>query len=115
MLSQHVAFILVALGFATILSSFDQGNNLAAFVENCPIDVRYSGIGFAFNLGNALFGGTAPLLFSLFLAKMGPLAPAYYLVICSIISLTAIASLLNKKETSDLGFLTTEQASLPKT
>ena len=86
--------ILCALGCATLISSFDQGNNLAAFVENCPAAVRYSGIGFAFNLGNAVFGGTAPLVVSLLIIEYGKFAPAYYIMGAALVSLLTVTTLL---------------------
>ena len=96
--------MLLALAVATILSGFEQGSNLAAFVENCPIDVRYSGLGFAYNLGNSLFGGTAPLVISFIVATTNPIAPAYYLIICGLVSLPAILTLVPKKSAVNLGF-----------
>lgn len=103
--SQNTHAITAVLGIATIISSLDQGNNLAAFVENCPVDVRFSGIGFAFNVGNALFGGTAPLLFTLIAAHYGRLAPAYYLMAAAFVTLVTVSTLLNKSQISDIGFL----------
>lgn len=96
--------IFIMLSFPMMLSAFDQGNNSSAFVENCPIDVRYSGVGFAYNVGNAIFGGTAPLIFSLLNDKFGHYAPAYYLIACGCVSLVAITTLFNKKETDSIGF-----------
>ena len=88
--TQMPFWIILAMGFATLISSFDQGNNLAAFVENCPPDVRYTGIGFAFNLGNALFGGTAPFLVSWLMLNYGGLTPAYYIMGAAVITLITI-------------------------
>lgn len=109
LLSQQYLLLIFALSFATMLSSFDQGNNLAAFVENCPIDIRYSGLGFAFNVGNALFGGTTPLFVSLLILHYGPFAPAYYLMGCGLISFIAILNLLPKEQTQNQGFLTQQE------
>lgn len=102
--THHLNLILLTLSAATILSAFDQGNNLAAFVENCPIDVRYSGLGFAYNLGNAIFGGTTPLIIGLIATNINPIAPAYYVMICGGISLLAIFTLLPKKAVESVGF-----------
>lgn len=83
--------ILPALGIATVLSSMDQGNSLTAVVENCPENIRYSGIAFSYNLGMALFGGTAPLIVTLLTDNVSLFAPAYYL--CFMASITLLASL----------------------
>ena len=88
----------VALAFfiATCLSSFDQGNTLGAIVENCLPNVRYSGIAFSYNLGNAIFGGTAPFIALMLSDRFGYLAPAYYLMALSGFSLLAASTLLGK-------------------
>ena len=90
--------IVVVLGIATILSSLDQGNTLAAVVENCPENVRYSGVAFSYNLGMALFGGTAPLIVALLSAQVSLLAPSYYLLIMASISLFTATTLLDNNK-----------------
>ena len=96
------AAIVLSIGIATVLSSLDQGNSLTAVVENCPVDIRYTGVAFSYNLGMALFGGTAPFIVGLLTTKVSPLAPAYYLAIMAMISLLAIKTLVGKKETDIL-------------
>lgn len=86
--------ITLTLSIATILSSIDQGNSLPAVVENCPENVRYSGISFSYNLGMALFGGTTPLIIVLLINQFNLMAPAYYLLIMAIISFTAATTLV---------------------
>lgn len=88
--------VVFALTIATLLSSSDQGNSLSAVVENCPANVRYSGIAFSYNLGMAIFGGTAPLIVVLLTQKISIMAPAYYLVIMAAITLIAASTLLSK-------------------
>ncbi len=88
-----VAAIFIALAIATLLSSLEQGNMLVTFVENCPLSVRYSGIAFAFNLGNALFGGSVPMMVSVLTYQWGNFAPAYYLMGMTVISLMVIFTL----------------------
>lgn len=86
--------ILLALMIAAVISSLDQGNSLAAVVENCPRNVRYSGIAFSYNLGMALFGGTAPIIITLLTEKISLLAPSYYLLMMASVSLIAATTLL---------------------
>jgi len=69
---KSIILALLSLGTATILSSLEQGNTLTAIVENCPENVRYSGIAFSYNLGNALFGGGTPLVVTLLTEKNRP-------------------------------------------
>lgn len=92
------AAIILALCVATLLTSIDQGNSLAAIVENCPANIRYSGIAFSYNLGNALFGGTAPLIVTLLTQHISLTAPAYYLIVMATISLFAISKLLGNNK-----------------
>ena len=83
---KSIILALLSLGTATILSSLEQGNTLTAIVENCPENVRYSGIAFSYNLGNALFGGSTPLVVTLLTEKIGLITPAYYLIFMAAIT-----------------------------
>lgn len=96
--SKSLLLTALAIGGATILSSLDQGNTLTAIVENCPENVRYSGIAFSYNLGNALFGGTTPLLVTLLIEKVSPIAPSYYLFFMALITLITTTTLLTKNQ-----------------
>lgn len=107
--SSFLTSILLAYVIATLLSSLDQGNSLTAVVENCPAHVRYSGVAFSYNLGMALFGGTAPLITLLLTKNISSFAPAYYLMGMAVISLIAAATLLNK--TRMLEFFPVQQSS----
>lgn len=98
--NQATSAMIFAFFIATTLSSFDQGNTLAAIVENCPSNVRYSGIAFSYNLGNAIFGGTAPLIVALLTEKVGPSVPSYYLIFMAMLSLIASLTLSDKNELS---------------
>lgn len=94
---KSILLVLLSLGTATILSSLDQGNTLTAIVENCPENVRYSGIAFSYNLGNALFGGSAPLIVTLMKEKAG-LTPAYYLIFMAGITLITATTLVSNNQ-----------------
>ncbi|MCL9683602.1 MFS transporter [Legionella maioricensis] len=96
--AKSLSLALLSLGIATILSSFDQGNTLTAVVENCPENVRYSGIAFSYNLGNALFGGTTPLVVSLLTQNVSLIAPAYYLILMAGITFITATTLLSNNE-----------------
>lgn len=83
--------ILAALAIVMILSSLEQGNTLVTAIENCPVEVRYSGVSFAYSLGNAVWGGTSPLIASVLAQSVSHFAPAYYLMAMTVISLIAIS------------------------
>ncbi|MCW8444721.1 MFS transporter [Fluoribacter gormanii] len=95
---KSVTLVLLSLGTATILSSLEQGNTLTAIVENCPENVRYSGVAFSYNLGNALFGGSTPLVVTLLTEKVGLILPAYYLIFMSAITLITATTLLSNNQ-----------------
>ena len=96
--SKSILLALLSLGTATILSSLEQGNTLTAIVENCPENVRYSGIAFSYNVGNALFGGSTPLVVTLLTEKIGPMIPAYYLIFMAAITLITATTLLSNNQ-----------------
>lgn len=96
--TSEVSWVILSIGIAAFLSSLDQGNTPIAVVENCPENVRYSGIAFAYNLGVALFGGTSPFVVTVLTEKVGLIAPAYYLVVMAGISLCAASTLLNQNK-----------------
>lgn len=48
-------------------------------IQSFPPELRYSGVSLSYNLGNALFGGTTPLICTLFMQKFGTYGPAYYI------------------------------------
>lgn len=96
--TNSIGLIALALSTATILSSFNQGNILAAIVENCPENIRYSGIAFSYNLGNAVFGGTTPLIVVVLIDQFNLIAPAYYLLVMACISLLSTATLLRNNQ-----------------
>lgn len=98
--------VFAALTIATIFSALEQGNTLTTAVENFPVEVRYTSVSFSYNMGNALFGGTAPLVVSLLVQKFGVLAPAYYLIGMACLSLMAILSLPDKHKQEEDASLT---------
>ncbi len=96
--SDSTEVIVLVLGMAAVLSSLEQGNTLTAVVENCPENVRYSGIAFSYNIGMALFGGTAPLIVTLLTEQVSLLAPSYYLLIMASMSLMTATTLLGHNQ-----------------
>lgn len=85
--------VFLALSVTTLLCCLDQGNSLTTIVEHCPVDIRYSGIALAYNLGNAIFGGLAPLMLTLFIQQFGAISPAYYIIFMTSVTLAVILTL----------------------
>lgn len=50
--------------------------------------LRYSGVAFSWNIGNALFGGTTPAISTFLTEKFGFTAPAYYLAALAVLFLS---------------------------
>jgi MFS transporter, MHS family, proline/betaine transporter len=76
--------------FATTLG-FCMGPRCSLAAQIFPISIRYSAVAFSYNVANALFGGTAPLICALMVERTGTIiAPAFYLMGASIISLVCV-------------------------
>lgn len=93
LLLQHANFYAVWLAqscFALIVC-FAYATIPATFAELMPTPVRYTAMSLPYNLANALFGGTAPLMATYLISVTGKLlAPSYYLIFGGIIMLIAL-------------------------
>jgi MFS transporter, MHS family, proline/betaine transporter len=99
----HLPFILIALTVFTLISSMEQGTTSATVVENFPARLRYTGIALGYNLGNALFGGTAPLIAAWLLNTTGnPISPAFYLMFTAGITLFIVIFYLRETKNTSL-------------
>ncbi|MCA4133865.1 MFS transporter [Arthrobacter sp. M4] len=71
--------------------TLNDGTLPSFLAEIFPTTVRYTGFAVSFNLSNALFGGTAPFMATLLIGlTQSKLAPGWYLVAASLISLVAV-------------------------
>lgn len=75
---------------AVVVSLFNGPTN--AFLNTLfPVQYRYTGIAFGYAVGVALFGGTAPFIYSLLIQATGDiLSPAYYIMGMTMFALLAI-------------------------
>lgn len=85
-----VVILLVQILLGAMLTLND--GSLASFLaESFPTRVRYSGFAVSFNVGNAIFGGTAPAIATLLIATTGSaIAPGWYLMGAAVIALIAV-------------------------
>ena len=75
--------------FATC-NSFYSGCMAATMVELFPTQTRYSGVAIAYNLGQTLFGGTAPLIATALIGVTSlNLAPAFYVCFSAVVGIVA--------------------------
>ena len=80
------------MGFALILGVF-LGPLPATMAEAFPSRVRCSALSLSYNLGQAIFGGTTPLVATYLIARSGDdLTPAFYLMLMAAVSLVAVVS-----------------------
>ncbi|WP_314194972.1 MFS transporter [uncultured Arthrobacter sp.] len=71
--------------------TLNDGTLPSFLAELFPTKFRYSGFAVSFNLSNALFGGTAPFMATLLIGLThNKLAPGWYLVAASLVSLIAV-------------------------
>jgi len=92
--SNDLPRMIMAQVLLTVLVAFYMGPFFAAIAELFPTAQRYTGLSVGYNIGAALFGGTAPLVATLFLEWSGnSLAPAFYLSLCAAISLAVTLTL----------------------
>jgi len=83
-----VATVFIAQGVFALLVSLSYSVIPVILVEMFPTSVRYTGMALPYNIASALFGGTAPLLATFFIAQSGNLsAPIYYLIGLAVIFL----------------------------
>lgn len=83
----RVFSVLVVFGF---LMSASVAPSVSFLPTLFPIQERYSAMAMAIGLGEA-FGGTTPLVCHGFVAALGtPIAPAFYLMVCSVLGWVAI-------------------------
>ncbi len=90
----HLSATAAEILFAIILPlsvSLINGVYAISIIELFPSHIRNSGMGLSYNLGYALIGGTAPLLFT-FLIQITKqsTAPLYLIVIYSLITLVGL-------------------------
>lgn len=85
-----VVILLVQILLGAMLTLND--GSLASFLaESFPTRVRYTGFAVSFNVGNAIFGGTAPAIATLLIATTGSaIAPGWYLMGAAVIALIAV-------------------------
>lgn len=95
--TSFAVIVLVEIAFGIMLTMND--GTLATFLsELFPTPVRYTGFAVSFNMANALFGGTAPFVATWLIDVTGSvMAPAWYLVVVSVLALTAM---LGTRETA---------------
>lgn len=86
----HLLKLILLMMVLGVSASLINSVYVLAIATQFPTLVRYSGIGLCQNLGIALAGGTAPLIFvTLIQHTQSMMMPYYYLFLCTLITLMA--------------------------
>lgn len=106
LLKEYVFYIFIVLAVFTVVSSLEQATTSVAVVENYPTPARYTGLSLGYNIGNAIFGGTAPLICEWLITETQfVFAPAVYIVSCAFI--TGMVILFSVKDTRNSSLIHT--------
>jgi MHS family proline/betaine transporter-like MFS transporter len=99
--SNDLPQIIAAQILLTVLVACYMGPFFAAVASLFPTAHRYTGLSVGYNIGAALFGGSAPLIATVLIEWSGNiLAPAFYLIFCASMSLAVTFTLRNKMPAS---------------
>ncbi len=90
--------VYLAMGLFTILFSLFLPISFVCMLESFNTQIRYTGLSFGFNMGLAIFGGTCPLIATWLIEVTGNrIAPAFYLMLFSLIALPTIFFIQDKR------------------
>jgi MFS transporter, MHS family, proline/betaine transporter len=96
--SGHVWGAQLGTLFIMVCATLFSSSYASALPEQFPTESRSSALGLAYNVGNAAFGGTAPLVVAALIGATGNvMIPAYYLIGAAALGLVSVVFL---KETS---------------
>ncbi|GAA1779949.1 MFS transporter [Pseudarthrobacter sulfonivorans] len=99
LMSMGPVFAAIGIAVFAIISYSAMVVSSMAVVELFPVDVRYSASALPFQLGFAVFGGTAPFIATWLVANFDHLAPAYYITAMACFgALLAVFGLPNARE-----------------
>ncbi|MGP3775364.1 MFS transporter [Streptomyces sp. SDT5-1] len=94
----------LAIGGLLLLGLANAAFNVAAYLtltELFHVETRYTSGGVAYNLGYAIFGGTAPLVGTTLVSAVGSMAPAGYAVAFGALGLLVALSLPETRQRHD--------------
>lgn len=88
--SKDATVLLIVTASVTLLTAMSGAASLVAIPEMMPIALRATGVSLIYAIGATLFGGTTQFIITWLIGIFGAVAPAYYVVATSIISLIAM-------------------------
>ncbi len=100
--TKSAGLVLAAIVLSVIGHDMQYGPQAALIAESFEPEVRYSAAGLGYQLASLVAGGPAPLIATALLVHFGSsTAIAAYIVICAVISLTALWLLPRRRTTDD--------------
>ena len=96
----HISYIFYSVGCLGVLVASVAAPYYPFAIKFFNPELRYSGIALGWNLGNAFFGGTAPVISTFLVMQFGNFAPAYYLIFVAFLFITV--SFLNRRFLANL-------------
>ncbi len=91
-----VPLVVTQLIFGTLIAMYT-GPAPTMLSELFPTNVRSTGLSLAYNFAVAIFGGFAPFIATVLIAWTGSkLAPTYYIIAANMVSLLAVALMINR-------------------
>ena len=100
LIGQYPSVPLVLALSALLTASVNIGTTpmFLMLLEMLPAGVRASGISVIYSVGVTVFGGSSQFIVTWLLAKTGnPMSPAFYMMVCGVLSLGALLSLRERK------------------
>lgn len=83
--------VLIAELALCFILTLNDGTLSSYLTETFPTEMRYTGFALSFNLANAIFGGTAPMISTWLIAITGStMSPAWYMVGVALVALVAM-------------------------
>ena len=86
----NIYVMIIVTCLVTMLSAMSGAICLVAIPEMMPKNIRSTGVSLVYAISVTVFGGTAQFIITWLIGKLGPIAPAYYVVLTGIISLIAM-------------------------
>ncbi|WP_321846577.1 MFS transporter [Paraburkholderia bannensis] len=100
-LMTHFPSVLLVLLLSVILtaaSNLGSTPMLLVLMEMLPTSVRASGLSVIYSVGVTVFGGSSQFIVTWLIAKTGnPLAPAFYMLACGVVTLLAVWSIRERR------------------
>ena len=96
--SPTVATLLTVVALLSVLNATGGATIIITLAEIFPVEVRATGMSLVYALGVAIFGGFGQFIVTWLIAATGsPIAPAYYVMACSLATIVALRAIPEMK------------------